>query len=317
MGRFKHEGAANVVNKDGRFVVYQGDDQQFDYVYRFVTDAAVDLETPANNADILDNGVLSVAVFKENGTGRWEPLVFGEGPLTAENGFNSQADVVINARLAADLLGATKMDRPEDVEVNVKTNKVYVALTNNSSRTLETVNAANPRAKNYFGHIIEMTPDKDDHADKHFTWDILVLCGDPSNPEVGATFNEATTENGWFGMPDNFAVDGQGRLWVATDGNEPSSTGRSDGLWAMETEGPLRGTGKLFYRVPIGAEMCGPCFASDDRTVFVAVQHPGTGSGSTFEAPITRWPDFKKKLPPRPSVVAISRANGGVIAGKV
>ena len=315
MGRFKHEGAGNIINKDGRFVVYQGDDQRFDYVYRFVTAGKVDLDNRENNRDLLDEGTLYVARFKEDGTGRWMPLVYGEGPLTAENGFRSQADVVIDARLAADLLGATKMDRPEDVEANASTNKVYVMLTNNTDRKPNQVNAANPRPDNAFGHIVEITPKDDDHTANNFTWDILLKCGDPSIAKVGATFSAATTENGWFGMPDNCAVDNQGRLWVSTDGNNLEDTGRADGLWAIETEGALRGTSKHFFRVPLGAEMCGPYFTPDDETLFLAVQHPGTEGDSTFEKPSTRWPDFKKGMPPRPSVLAVTKNGGGKIAG--
>jgi secreted PhoX family phosphatase len=321
MGRFKHEGAANIVNRDGRFVVYQGDDERYDYVYRFVTDGRVDPRNPAANRDLLDHGTLSVARYNEDGTGEWLPLVYGQGKLSAENGFRSQADVVIEVRRAADLLGATKMDRPEDVEANPRTGKVYVMLTNNTRRKAEEVNAANPRARNAFGHIIEMTPDGGDHAAPKFTWEILVKCGDPSIAQVGATFSSATTKDGWFGMPDNCAVDNQGRLWISTDGNNAKATGRADGLWAIETEGEARGTSKHFFRVPAGAELCGPFFTPDDATLFVAVQHPGEaeddappGSG-TFENPATRWPDFKDGVPPRPSVVAITRRGGGKIAG--
>jgi secreted PhoX family phosphatase len=319
LGRFKHEGAGNIVNKDGRFVVYQGDDQRFDYVYKFVTDGKVDMADRAANKTLLDNGTLYVAKFNDDGSGEWLPLRQGEGPLTAANGFADQGDVVIFARLAADLLGATKMDRPEDVEANPKTNKVYVMLTNNSKRKADQVDAANPRGPNKFGHIIEMVPEAGDHAATRFSWEILVRCGDPSISEVGATFNPATTRDGWFGMPDNCAIDADGRLWVATDGNAPRRTGGTDGVWAMETEGEARGTSKLFFRCPNGAELCGPEFTPDLETFFVAVQHPGEavtkGHEATFENPSTRWPDFDPGMPPRPSVVAITRQGGGKIAG--
>ncbi|MEL6374048.1 MAG: PhoX family phosphatase [Pseudomonadota bacterium] len=318
LGRFKHEGAANIVNRDGRFVVYQGDDQRFDYVYKFITAGKVNTDDRAANMDLLDEGTLYVARFDPDGTGRWLPLVHGEGPLTAANGFADQGDVVISARLAADALGATKMDRPEDVEANPQTNKVYVLLTNNTRRSPLGTDAANPRGPNFFGHIIEMMPEGGDHAAETFTWTILVKCGDPSLGLVGATFNPATTENGWFGMPDNCAIDAEGRLWIATDGNSPARTGRADGVWSLETEGPLRGTSKLFYRVPNGAEMCGPAFTPDMETLFVAVQHPGVGlkrsdPPATFEKPTTRWPDFDDAMPPRPAVVAITKKGGGKI----
>jgi len=314
MGRFKHEGAANVINADGRFVVYQGDDERFDYVYKFVTEGKVDTANPAANKDILDKGTLFAAKYNADGTGEWLPLVQGQGKLTAENGFANQGDVVIFARLAADLLGATKMDRPEDVEANKKTGKVYVALTNNSRRKAGEEDAANPRADNKFGHIIEMIPEGGDHASTRFKWEMLVKCGDPSVAAVGATFNPATSKDGWFGMPDQIAIDAEGRLWIGTDGMSLKATGRTDGLYGVETEGPARATSKLFFRCPVGAELCGPEPTPDLETFFVAVQHPGDEGGATFEKPATRWPDFKDGMPPRPSVVAITRKGGGKIA---
>ena len=317
LGRFKHEGAGNIINRDGRFVVYQGDDQKFDYVYRFVTRDKINRSDPAANRDLLDNGTLYVARFNVDGSGIWLPLEHGKGPLTQASGFENQGDVVINVRLAADLLGATKMDRPEDIEANAKTGKVYVMLTNNVLRTDETIDAANPRANNAFGHIIEITPDGGDHAAPTFHWEILLRCGDPSIAEVGATFNPATSANGWFGMPDNCVIDAQGRLWIATDGNSQNKTGRTDGVWALETDGDARGTAKLFYRCPRGAELCGPAFTPDLETFFVAVQHPGQSEGSgysNFENPSTRWPDFNSSTPPRPSIVAITKKGGGKIA---
>jgi secreted PhoX family phosphatase len=321
LGRFKHEGAAGLINRDGRYVIYQGDDERFDYVYRFVTEAAVDRGNPAANRDILDKGTLFVARYDADGTGRWLPLTYGLGPLVEANGFRSQADVVIEARRAADLLGATKMDRPEDVEANPKTDRVYVMLTNNSRRKADQVDAANPRSENRFGHIIEMSPDGRDHSAPTFRWEVLLRCGDPAIAEVGATFNPATTRDGWFGMPDNCAVDAEGRLWIATDGNSLARTGRSDGIFALETDGAARGTSKLFFRVPNGAEMCGPELTPDLETFFVAVQHPGeadaddpNASPASYNNPSTRWPDFKPGTPPRPSVVAITRRGGGRIA---
>ena len=317
LGRFKHEGAAGITNGDGRYVIYLGDDERFDYAYKFVTTGKVDPANRAANLGLLDSGTLFVAKFEADGTGSWLPLVHGEGALTAANGFASQADIAIDTRRAADLLGATKMDRPEDIEANTKTGRVYVMLTNNTKRKDDAVDAANPRANNAFGHIIEIVPQTGDHAGSRFAWQILVRCGDPSVADVGATFSSETSKNGWFGMPDNCAIDSRGRLWVATDGNNAKSTGRADGLWSLETEGASRGTSKHFFRVPVGAELCGPCFTPDDETLFLAVQHPGEqeeGAVVDFDKPITRWPDFKDDLPPRPSVVVITRTGGGKIA---
>jgi secreted PhoX family phosphatase len=317
MGRFKHEGAGNIVNGDGRFVVYQGDDERFDYLYRFVSAGTYDANDRAANMDLLDEGVLSVAKFNEDGTLEWLPLVHGQGPLTVENGFNDQAEVLLWSRLAGDKLGATKMDRPEEVEVNPKTGNVYLMLTNNDKRKPEQIDTANPRPENKFGHIVELTPPDGDHTAATGSWDILLKCGDPSVADVGASFSSATTANGWFGMPDNCAIDATGRLWVATDGNKLAATGRADGIWAVETEGDLRGTSRLFFRVPLGAEMCGPYFTPDDKTFFVAVQHPGEedrdGKPSSYATPSTRWPDFDPAMPPRPAVVVITKEDSGVI----
>ena len=317
LGRTKHEGAAGITNGDGRYVIYLGDDERFDYVYKFVTAGKVDPQNRAANFGLLDEGVLYVAKYNPDGTGAWLPMVHGQGALTEANGFRSQADVLIETRRAADLLGATKMDRPEDIEANPATNRVYVMLTNNTRRKEDQVDAANPRANNAFGHIVEMMPEGGNHAATAFTWEVLVKCGDPSVAAVGATFSPATTKDGWFGMPDNCAIDSQGRLWISTDGNNAKATGRADGLWALETEGELRGTSRHFFRVPLGAEMCGPCFTPNDETLFLAVQHPGEaeeGAPASFENPATRWPDFKDGVPPRPSVLVVTRQGGGKIA---
>ncbi|MEZ2331422.1 PhoX family phosphatase [Mesorhizobium sp. RCC_202] len=322
MGRFKHEGAESIVAKDGRVVFYLGDDERFDYVYKFVTKGTFNPNDRAANMNLLDDGTLHVAKFAEDGSVEWMPIVFGEGPLTAANGFAGQADVLIETRRAADLLGATKMDRPEDIQPNAGNGKVYVMLTNNTKRKAEQVDVANPRADNAFGHIIEIVEGGGDFTATKGKWEVLLKCGDPSVADVGATFSTATTANGWFGMPDNCAVDSAGRLWVATDGQGPKATGRTDGLWAVDTEGAARATSKLFFRVPIGAEMCGPLFTPDDRTAFVAVQHPGDGGEdwegfgrpSYYENLSTRWPDFKPDMPVRPAVVAITRQGGGKIA---
>lgn len=322
LGRFRHEGAETTIATDGRLVVYSGDDNRFDYLYKYVSTGIVQDARDANSS-LLSDGTLYVARFDPDGGIVWMPLVHGSGPLTAANGFESQADVMIDARLAADLLGATPMDRPEDVQPRGD-GTTFVMLTNNSRRKPGQVDPANPRPRSKFGHIIEISEDGGNHAATRGRWSIVVKCGDPAIAEVGAEWNPETTGDGWFGSPDNCAVDAEGRLWVATDqGGRWGKTGKSDGLYGLETEGHLRGHSRLFFRCPVGAEMCGPCFTENMETLFLAVQHPGTDGtrnfkgferASTFDDPATRWPDFDDAMPPRPSVVTVTRKGGGRIA---
>ena len=322
LGRFRHEGCETTLAADGRLVVYSGDDNRFDYMYKYVSKGTVSDDSVANSK-LLGDGTLYVARFDEDGTVAWLPLVHGTGPLTPQNGFADQGDVMIDARMAADLLGATPMDRPEDAQPRGD-GTVYLMLTNNSRRKAAQVDAANPRDKNRFGHIIEIKEDGGDHGAERGKWSIIVRCGSPAVAEVGAVWNPDTSKNGWFGSPDNAAMDAQGRLWVATDqGRNWAKTGKSDGLYGVETEGPARGTSKLFFRCPVGGEMCGPYFTQDQETLFVAVQHPGTDGtkdlagfnrASTFEDPATRWPDFDPTMPPRPAVLVTTKHIGGNIA---
>ena len=315
LGRFKHEGCGLVVNPDGRIVIYSGDDERFDYLYRFVSRDAYTPNDREANRNLLDHGTLYVARFEDNGKLRWLPLIFGEGPLTEKNGFTCQGDVMIETRRASDLLGATPMDRPEDVEVSPVNGRVYVILTNNSKRKPDQVNPANPRAANRHGHILELLPPTDnnsrDHAADEFQWDMLMMCGNPSTDE-GAKYHPQTSENGWLSCPDNSTFDQQGRLWIATD-NAQEDTHMADGIYACDVTGPGRALPRLFFSGPRGAEVSGVCFTPDNRTLFLSVQHPAEEANSTFSQPSTRWPDFSPGIPPRPSVVAITRRDDRVI----
>ncbi len=307
LGRTRHEGATTVVAPDGRLAVYCGDDQQFEYVYKFVSRDRYNPNRREANFNLLDEGVLFVARFYADGTGAWLPLLFGFGPLTPANGFHSQGDILIKTRQAADLLGATRMDRPEDVETNPINRKVYVSLTNNTQRTAAQVDAANPRANNRHGHILEITEESDNHAATHFRWEIFMLCGNPNNPLDGTYFaGYLPVLVSAISNPDNFAFDRRGNLWIATDG-QPGTLRGNDGLFAVPTDGPERGRVRQFLSAPVQGEVCGPEFTPDNTSLFVAIQHPGSG-GALFNRVVSNWPDGEQ--PPKPSVVAVVKNPG-------
>ncbi len=311
LGRFAHEGAAPIISRDGYAVAYLGDDGRYEYIYKFVSSRRFDPGDRQANLRLLDRGTLYAARFRDDGTGEWLSLVYGEGPLTEANGFRSQAEVVINTRRAADLVGATKMDRPEDIEANPVTGKVYCVLTGNDRRKPEEVDKANPRANNRFGHIIELVEERRDHAATRFRWEVFILCGDPKDPAHGASY-QGHADGSVLANPDNIAFDDAGRMWVATDGME-GTLAVHDGLFAVETEGSLRGRTRRFLSAVPGGEVTGPEFTPDNRTLFVAIQHPGRTGGAVYERPGTRWPDGRADMPPRPSVVAVTREDGGKI----
>ncbi len=298
LGRFKHESATVALNHDGRVVIYSGDDQRYEFLYRFVSRSAYDPGRPESGRDLLDDGVLSAARFRADGTVEWLPLIHGEGPLSAKNGFLSQADVCIEARRAAELLGATRMDRPEDVEVHPDGGRIYVALSNNAQRQTSERDAANPRAANVHGHILEMFAPRHrdgwDYAARTHRWNVFLLGGDQK-------------DRGWLSCPDNFAFDPRGRLWICTDGQDHH--GQAESLYGCDVSGPGRGQLRRILNGPRGAELTGPSFTPDGRSMFLCVQHPAQEEGSTFDAPSTRWPDFGE-APPRPALLVLSREDG-------
>ena len=314
LGRCAHECATHAISHDGRIAIYSGDDSRMEFVYKFVTEGRYDPKNREANRDLLDRGTLYAARFEANGKMRWLPLVHGQGPLTAANGFNSQADVVIEARRAGTLVGATPMDRPEDVQPHPTTGNIYVVMTYNERRTAGQVDAANPRAENRWGHIVEIMPPrvngKPDHAATECDWGFFIVAGDPSKPEQRARYANPPSANGWVCAPDNVAFDPKGRIWISTDGQEDAG-GFNDSLYAATTSGPTRGATRCFFTGPEGAEICGPEFTPDGKTLFLSIQHPG--EGSTYDKPSTRWPDFRPDLPPRGSVLAITKNDGGEI----
>jgi hypothetical protein len=320
LGRFKHEAASIVPTPSGRVAVYSGDDARFEYVYKFVSEEVYNPKDRKSNFDLLDSGTLYAAKFNEDGTGEWLPLVFGDNGLTPANGFADQGDVLLRARFAADELGATPMDRPEDIEWNPANDKVYVALTNNSQRGTEGngplgqngplprvgADAMNPRDVNRWGHIIEIIPADGDHAADTFSWEMFIVCGDPADPEQATYFaGFDSSQVSPIGCPDNVAFDGRGNLWIATDGL-PSVLPGNDGIFAVPTAGSDRGYLRQFLSGVKGCEIAALIMNRQNNTLFVAVQHPG--EGGTREEPISNYPDGG--APNRPTVVAVTKING-------
>ncbi|MFC7432574.1 MULTISPECIES: PhoX family protein [unclassified Agrococcus] len=307
MGRMKHEGANVHVGTNGRVAAYMGDDERFDYLYKFVSAGTYVEGDRAANMTLLETGDLYVAQLEGNstveidgsgtvpsdgafdGVGRWLPLVVGGASQVAGWAVD---EVLVNTRGAADLVGATKMDRCEDVEPNPRTGLVYVACTNNSNRGTGTnapADEANPRTQNRDGHVIEIAEDGGDHSGTTFRWSILMLCGDPAQGDQTYFAGFPVDQVSPISCPDNLAFDSEGNLWVSTDG-APDGIGYNDGLFRVRLEGAQRGLVEQFLSVPVESETCGPVIHDDEWHVFVAVQHPG--EDGLFETPSSLWPDY-------------------------
>ncbi|MFF7279434.1 alkaline phosphatase PhoX [Streptomyces griseorubiginosus] len=330
LGRFKHEGATVRLTHDGRPVVYSGDDERFDYFYKFVGSKRMKHGTSravrAHNLSLLDEGTLYVARLtgdspaievdgtgklpadgEFDGSGEWIPLATAtaKGAVSHVEGMSAD-EVFVFTRLAGDKVGATKMDRPEDIEPNPRTGKVYVALTNNTNRGVGAnapADEANPRNANKHGHVLELTERWNRADSTRFAWTLFLVAGDPEDP---ATYFAGFPKDDVspISCPDNVAFDPHGNLWISTDGNQ---LGSHDGLFGVATQGERRGELKQFLTVPTGAETCGPLV--QDRRVLVAVQHPGEISGATVENPASTWPDGPGRIV-RPAVVAVWRKDG-------
>ena len=321
LGRAAHEGAWIGVTKDQRAVVYSGEDSRFEYIYKFVSRNAIapaskGLTQAQANRELLDHGTLYVARFDADGSGRWLPLVHGQGPLTAANGFADQGEVLIKTRQASDLLGATKMDRPEWIAIDQNAREVYCTLTNNSERGAAGkpgVDAANPRANNVMGQIIRWKEDAD-FSGTTMHWDHLMLAGDPANarPEARGNINGDI-----FACPDGLYVDARGVLWIETDMHasqmykgELARIGNNQMLACDRATGEVR----RFLTGPTNCEITGATQTPDGTTMFINIQHPGENASDRSDPAdpmkFSKWPSGVR---PRSATVAIRRIDGGVI----
>ena len=329
LGRIKHEGATTTLSRDGRAVVYMGDDERFEYIYKFVSRDRVKPGGYRANKDLLDHGTLYVARFDEQGYGRWLPLVHGEGGLNAAAGFSSQAEVLVKCRQAADAVGATKMDRPEWVAVHPSTGEVFVTLTNNSNRGQGDTgpNAANPRNDNIMGHIIRWREGKGqgvganrldgDASAVEFRWMHFALAGDPN---AGKAEYRGTIKGEMYGSPDGLQFDAGGLLWIQTDISTSAmhkGAYRGMGNNMMLCADPATGETKRFLTGPAGCEITGVSFTPDRRAVFINIQHPGETASERSDAAqpkaVSSWPDGPAGGRPRSATVVIRRKDGGIV----
>ncbi|MGN7742133.1 PhoX family protein [Pseudomonas sp. 22526] len=318
LGRFKHENAALAETRDGRAVVYMGDDERGEFIYKFVSRDRINHRNPKANRDLLDHGTLYVAIFDNGdgnpdhpkGKGKWVELSHGKNGIDASSGFADQAEVLIHARLAASVVKATRMDRPEWIVVSPKDGQVYCTLTNNSKRGEDgqPVGGPNPREKNVYGQILRWQTTRGDHGSMDFTWDLFVVAGNPAvhagQPKGGSS--NITPQN-MFNSPDGLGFDKAGRLWILTDGDS-SNAGDFAGMGnnQMLCADPDTGEIRRFMVGPVGCEVTGITFSPDQRSLFVGIQHPGENGGSTF-------PEHLPNGKPRSSVMVITREDGGIV----
>ena len=356
LGRFAHEDSACRAIAGQPLAFYMGDDSRGEYIYKFVSDAKWDAKDInggyAAGDKYMNAGKLYVAKFNNDGTGQWIELAFGKNGLNQSNSvypFSSQADVVTFARLAADAVGATKMDRPEWCTVNPENGEVYVTLTNNSNRGSNyPTDAANPRSYedlynntktqkgNVNGHIIRFRETADLTTAESFKWDIYLFGAEAS---MAANINlSGLTDNNDLSSPDGMWFDPRGVLWIQTDDGAytdvtncmmlaalPGQIG--DGAKATTSNGTETLVGKKvtdetlrrFLVGPKECEITGIAMTPDYKAIFINVQHPGEDSAD-YASPSSNWPATQtnpsnKTARPRSATVVITRKDGGVIAG--
>ncbi len=304
LGRFSRECATVSLAPDGSLAIYSGDDTKGEYVYKFVPQGKYDPANPQANRQLLDEGTLYVASYQASGKGQWLPLVHGQGGLTPRNGFFSQADVVIKARQAADIMGATPMDRPEWVAVDPYTREGYVSLTNNLLRGQvpdQPVDSANPRAENYHGQILRWREAGDEVRATEFTWELFVLAGKRDQPQVPAQ-ERGNIRGDLFSCPDGLWFDGQGRLWIETDFDDGDSAYADIGTNQLLCADPQSRQVKRFLVGPRGCELTGLTGTPDGKTLWCNIQHPKLS-----------YPASDSKTRPRSTTLVITKKDAGVI----
>jgi secreted PhoX family phosphatase len=344
LGRKKGECATTAIAKDGRVACYMGDDQIDHFVFKFVTEGRFDPANRLANRDLLDHGKLYAARFNEDGSGDWVELTLdacnraiAEAPY--HQPFSDVGDVAMRAREAAVLLGATPMDRPEDVEAPVDEQwrgygMALIVCTNNRNESF--AHPGNPRRgeaqstrvqqSNPAGHIIRIDEANADHAAARFTWDVFVLAGDPAaapDESTSVVADGAPTITGErFACPDNICFDRSMNVWIATDGSPAVLSDCNDAVLTAPviSEGPR--PVKRFLVGPVGAEICGPTLALDERAFLCAIQHPGENDGGGTDIRELRWrrgqrppssfPDGNGAWP-RSAVIVVSRDDGGKV----
>ena len=307
LGRFKHENAACVIAPNGQLVVYMGDDERGEFIYKWVSR---DIYVPGGNTStLLVEGTLYAALFKDDQSGAWMAL-------TPETTGMSAAEIAVFTRMAASKVGATTMDRPEWVAVNPTTPEAYCCLTNNSRRgamkddgtphtnaggEVMAVNAPNPRETNKYGQILRWRPEGGNHSADGFAWDLYVMAGNPDVHSEGPYAGTANINAGnMFNSPDGMVIDSTGLIWIQTDGdddNEGDFAGMGNNQ--MLAGDPVSGEIRRFMTGPNGSEVTGLTWSSDMRTMFVGVQHPGAG--------------FPSDGLPRSSIIAIKRDDNALI----
>ncbi|RMW96712.1 PhoX family phosphatase [Allofranklinella schreckenbergeri] len=352
LGRFNHEGAWPAPAVAGQpIVLYSGDDARGEYIFKYVSDALWDPADinggTAAGAKYLDKGRLFVAQFRADGSGQWLELTHGQNGLDAScplYPFADQGDVVMHCRLAADFVGATKMDRPEWGGVNPLNGEVYMTLTNNSKRTAQTLDAANPRVGNANGHIIRWR-ELGGQAGTQFVWDVF-LFGARADGKQSENLSGLSDAND-FSSPDGLYFDQRtqgagGLLWIQTDDSAytdvtncmmlaaiPGHVGDGGAVRTQEGQAthmgaqPSQANVRRFLVGPVDCEITGVVVTPDGKTLFFNVQHPGEDKGDFATNTFTsHWPGNQAPASdsahhghkrPRSATVAVTRKDGGTI----